>query len=103
MKINLSPHRSDHQLRVRKSGDVLTINGTKYGFTRIPEGATLPATATDCPFLVGDITRRNGELELTLILPHGADPSESVAFPEPLLDVQDGEVMLPTDTTEEVA
>lgn len=97
MRINLSPRNWDAPLRVLKYGDVLTINGTKYGFTSIPEGGSLPASATDCAFLEGDISRVNGELHLTLILPHGSNPSREVAFPVPLLEVRDGEVPLPFD------
>jgi hypothetical protein len=102
MKINLLPQRRDDSLRVLKYGDVLTINGTKYGFTQLGEGETLPASATDCPWLIGDITRTDGELELTLILPHGPNPSPAVAFPEPITVTEDGEVPLPFDAEPEL-
>jgi hypothetical protein len=100
MKITLSPQRLDATLRVLKYGDVLTINGIKYGLTQLGEGASLPASATDCPWLIGDITRIGGELELTLILPHGPNPSQAVAFPEPIIVTEDGEIALPTDEPE---
>lgn len=101
MKIDLSPQRRDDKLIVVKTGDVLTINGTAFDFTALPDGATLPASAIDSEWLVGYVSRVNGELELALILPHGPSPSQAVAFPEPITVTKDGEVSLPFDTEPE--
>jgi len=95
MKINLSPIRRDDSLEVTKSGDVLTINGVDYDFSQLPEGATLPRDAVDCEWLASDVERIDGELVLTLLLPHGPNASEAVRFPQPLLNVPDGLVELP--------
>jgi histidinol phosphatase-like PHP family hydrolase len=95
MKINLSPQRRDDTLTVTKQSDVLTINGTEYDFTDLPDGGTLPADAVDSDFVIGSVNRVNGELELTLLLPHSADASEAARFPEPIIDPVDGEVELP--------
>ena len=95
MKINLSPQRRDDTLTVTKQGDVLTINGTNYDFNDLPDGGTLPADAVDSEFVIGSVDRVNGELELTLLLPHGADASEAARFPQPIIDPADGEVELP--------
>ena len=95
MIINLSPQRRDDTLSVTKTGDVLTINGINYDFSQLPEGATLPSEAVDCEFIVGDITRTNGELELTLLLPHGSNPTQEQAFPEPITVLENGPVALP--------
>jgi len=95
MKINLSPQRRDDVLTITKQGDVLTINGTEYDFTQLPEGGTLPADAVDCKWIVSDVKRVNGELELTLLLPHSADASEAARFPQPIIDPADGELELP--------
>ena len=95
MKINLSPQRRDDTLAVTKQGDVLTINGTEYDFTDLSDGGTLPADAVDCEFVIGSVDRVDGELELTLLLPHGANASEAARFPEPIIDPADGEVELP--------
>jgi hypothetical protein len=93
MKIILSPQRRDDTLTLVKSGDTLTINNISYDFSLIPEGATLPADATDCEWIVGDISKVDGEIELTILTPHGPDPTQEQAFPEPLLDVQDGVII----------
>ena len=95
MHITLAPQRSDDTLTVSKSGDTLTINGTTYDFSVIPEGATLPAEAVDCAFVTDKIERINGVLHLTLILPHGANASEAARFPQPIIDPADGPLELP--------
>ena len=95
MKINLSPQRRDDTLAVTKQGDILTINGTTYDFSQLPDGGTLPADAVDCEFVIGSVDRVNGELELTLLLPHGPNASEAARFPEHIIDPADGEVELP--------
>jgi hypothetical protein len=95
MNITLFPQRSDAALNISKSGDLLTINGTDYDFSVIPDGASLPASAVDCPFLIGNIERISGVLHLTLIAPHGANPSNAAAFPSPLINPVDGVLELP--------
>lgn len=101
MKITLSPQRRDGILTVAKQGDTLTINGTAYDFSQLPDGGTLPADAVDCEYIIGPVDRVNGELELTLLLPHGAKASEAARFPKPIIDPADGEVELPPYNTEE--
>lgn len=97
MHIKLSPVRLDETLEVLKEGDVLTVNGIPFDFTQLPEGATLPGEAIESDWLIGPVERINGELHLTLRLPHGANPSKSVAFPEPLTVLEDGPILLPFD------
>jgi len=96
MTINLSPQRRDDTLSVTKSGDVLTINGTAYDFSQVPDGGLLPQDAVECPWLASDVERVNGELVLSLLMPHGANASEARRFPAPLIDVPDGEVEFPS-------
>ena len=95
MKINLSPQRRDDQLTLEKAGDTLTFNGTAYDFSQLPDGGTLPADAVDCEWLMSDVERIDGELVLTILLPHGANASEAARFPEPIINPADGEVELP--------
>ena len=95
MKIILSPQRRDDTLTVTKQGDTLTINGTAYDFSVVPDGATLPRDATDCKWLASDVERINGVLHLTLLLPHGADASEAARFPQPIINPADGVLELP--------
>lgn len=97
MIINLSPQRSDETLSVIKSGDVLTINGEAFDFSPLPDGAELPATAVASAFVIGTVRRVDGDLEITLKLPHGANPPAHIAFPDPIIDPPDGPISLPTE------
>lgn len=102
MHITLSPVRLDETLEVLREGDVLTVNGIPFDFTQLPEGATLPREAIESDWFVGPVERINGELHLTLRLPHGANPSQAVAFPAPLTVLGDGPIPLPFDPKPEV-
>jgi hypothetical protein len=95
MKITLSPQRRDDTLTVAKKGDALTINDVVYDFTQLPDGATLPAEAIDCEWIVGNIERIDGKLHLTILLPHGANASEAARFPQPIIDPANGGLELP--------
>ena len=95
MIIKLSPQRRDDELIVSKRSDVLTINGERFDFRGVPEGAVLPASAVDCDFVVGDITRIDGELTLTLLLPCGDDASPAANYPADIVNPPDGKVSLP--------
>jgi hypothetical protein len=95
MNITLSPQRRDDTLTVTKQGDTLTINGTAYDFSVVPDGATLPKDATDCAWLASDVERIDGVLHLTLLLPHGANASQAARFPQPIINPADGVLELP--------
>ena len=95
MLINLSPTRSDKILSISKSADTLTINGVPYDFSLLPNGATLPREAIGCEFIISDVSRINGEIELTILLPHGANASHEARFPESINMINDGQVVLP--------
>jgi hypothetical protein len=95
MIINLSTQRRDDTLSLNKQGETLTINGIPYDFSQLADGATLPKEAIDCEWIVSDVNRINGEIELTILLPHGADASESARFPTPITMTTDGRVVFP--------
>ena len=97
MIISFSPQRRDDTLVVSKSDDVLTINGDVIDLSVIPDGATLPASAIDNEWIVGNVDRIDGILQVTLILPHGRNPSRAVAFPDPITVTEDGLIELPAD------
>lgn len=97
MRIFFSPQRRADTLTVAKAGEVLTINGDAFDFTSFPDGATILAGEIPCEWIVGPVDRIGGELHLTLILPHGPNPSQAVAFPEPITVTSDGPIDLPQD------
>lgn len=95
IKINLSPQVRAGTLTVSKSGDALIVNGETFDFSQLTEGSTLPADAIDCEYFVGEAKRENGDIELTLLLPIGANATEAQRFPDPITVTSDGAVMLP--------
>lgn len=97
MQIKLSPQRRNGTLSVRKAGDILVINDEFYNFSSLPDGATIPASDVPCDWIAGPVERVAGELRLTLILPHGPNPSQAVAFAAPIVDPPDGVIALPFD------
>lgn len=95
MIIKLCPQRRDDTLVVSKRSDVITINGERFDFRELPEGASLPASAVDCDFVVGEVLRLNSELIITLLLPCGPDASDAANFPFDIVSPPDGNVSLP--------
>lgn len=94
MIIKLSPVRSDLSLAIAKSGDTLEVNAVALDFSRLPDGATLPAEAVGCEFVIAPVERINGDLVVTLMLPHAADAPQAARFPVDLYPT-DGQVHLP--------
>ncbi|WP_193039468.1 MULTISPECIES: hypothetical protein [unclassified Pseudomonas] len=95
MIIKFCPQRRDDELTVSKRSDVLTINGELFDFRELPEGAVLPASAVECDFVIGDVTRLNGELIITLLLPCGPEATDAANFPLDIVSPPDGKVSLP--------
>lgn len=94
MIIKLSPVRSDAGLSVARSGETLEVNSVALDFSRLPDGATLPAEAVGCDFVIAPVERINGDLVVTLMLPHAADAPQAARFPVDLYPA-DGQVQLP--------
>jgi hypothetical protein len=99
MHISFSPIRSDDLvLSLEKAaGDRLRINGQLFNFNPLEEGDTIPAGSVPCDMILGDVVRLDGEVRLTLLLPHGPNPSQAVAFPAPISTTQDGPIAVPSD------
>ncbi|WP_211474938.1 hypothetical protein [Collimonas humicola] len=95
MRIRLNPQRRDDSVAIVKQGDKLIINGEVFDFSVIPDGAILLAGAVACEYIVGNVERVEGDLHLTLTLPHGENPPQHVAFPDPILNPPDGPLELP--------
>ena len=102
MHIKLSPTRRDETLTASRDGDKLTLNGEAFDFGPLGEGETLPADAIDSEWIVGDVTRTDGALHITLRLPHGANAPEETRFPETIIDPPDGEIALPMHSLPEL-
>jgi hypothetical protein len=104
MRISFSPQRRDEALVLEKTnGDRLRINGELFNFNPLAEGDSLAAGDVPCAFITGPVERIDGEIYLTLILPHGPNPSQAVAFPQPITVTEDGPIVIPQDQIEEPA
>lgn len=101
MLITFSPQRRDGALSLTKAGDIITINGEAFDLSVVPDGATLPQEAISSDWFTGPVERSGGELHVTLILPHGPNPSHAVAFPQPITVNEDGPIELPSDEPQE--
>ena len=95
MKLTFQPVRMDEDLLIDREGDVLHLNGMRADFSQLEEGAELPVEAIDSPWFAGPVSRVDGELELVLLLPHGAQAPVERRFPHELLLDDDGPVSLP--------
>ena len=95
MKITFVPQRRDETFMISKAGDVLTINNVAYDFSVIPDGGSLPASATGSDYFCGQIERIAGELRVSILSAHGPNPNLNVAFPAVLINVPDGNVEFP--------
>lgn len=96
MKISFSPCGfADPSIRLsleRTGPDRLCINGELFNFSPLNDGDVIPAGKVPCDWIVGPVSRINGEIHLTLTLPHGPNPSQAVAFPEPIYVTKDGPI-----------
>jgi hypothetical protein len=95
MNITFSPQAMSGSLELSKAGDILTINGEEFDFSFIEEGDFLPQEAVDCPYVIYGVTRTDGEIVLTLMLPVTSDASEAARFPAPILNAPDGAIEVP--------
>jgi hypothetical protein len=95
MKITFSPQRRGDTLELHRVGDTLTVNGEAFDFSKLGEGDRLPAEAMSSQWFVGPVTRADGVLQLTIMLPLPINYSPAQAFPEPLVLTGDGPVALP--------
>ena len=91
--VSFSPVRMDDTHALLAAGDALTINGAVLDLSDLSEGATPPRAAVACDWLASDISRQDGVLHLSLILPLGP---EAPRDPQPMTFTADGPVPLPT-------
>ena len=98
LALNLSPVRLDEETTASVNGTVLTVDGTNYDLSELPDGAV--AKHPD----LGKVTRNGDNYECTIKLGHGPNAPESTRFPQPIvLNNHSGAIELPPyDIVEEV-
>jgi hypothetical protein len=96
MILIFSPQLRNGTLALEKQGDILTINGEEIDFEPLESGTKLPSGVCQeySPFLLAAQRNNDGELELTLLLPHGQDATQAARFPQPVTAI-DGLVEVP--------
>ena len=95
MKVTLSPQRRDDIVNYQKSGDTLLVNGEGFDFSKLEDGDVLPREAIKSEWFSGDVTRVDGELWLSLILPNPWNYSQAQAFPSPIQVTKNGLLDMP--------
>ena len=99
--INLSPIRMDGALSLSAAGDTLTINGSNLDLSALEDGDVLEAGAVEHPLVspVDPITRTDGMITITLLLPTGWPAPEAARFAAPVVVTEDGPITLPSGTS----
>ncbi|MBU6957214.1 hypothetical protein KRR23_05610 [Pseudomonas sp. CVAP len=97
MRIKLSPDANiGIELYMIKAGDALSVNGEYFDFSPMGSGDTLPVSAITSAWFRSDVEKMDdGELIITIALPNGSNASPEQKFPEDLVSVPDGPVVLP--------
>lgn len=104
MKIEFCPVGVDSgDTLIEVDGDVIFVDGVKFDFGPLNEGDILPDSAVTPKVFVGDVSRKDGVINLTVLLPHGRNAPFERRFPKPILVTKGGRVELPAYDEEEVA
>jgi hypothetical protein len=90
LTLNLSPVRSDEETTASIAGTVITVNGTDYDLSELPDGATAQHP------VLGRVKRNGDNYECSIILGHGPNAPYETRFPEPIvLENHNGPIELP--------
>ena len=92
MKIILSPIASDHTTLVSINGLIVTVDGTDYDLSVIPEGGSAEADE-DSPF-TGLVTRDNVTVKYHYDM-FKAEPNQSTDWADYTFNIKSGEVPCP--------
>ena len=95
MKLTLSPQAGlpgQAEMTIHVAGDVITICGTPYDLSPVPEGGE--ATADDSPF-VGKITRVNGVIHCAITARLGDTAASDQPDSPWIIETADGDVEIP--------
>ena len=102
MKLTLSPQvglPSQPETTIDVSGDIITIDGTPYDLSPVPEGGE--ATAEDSPF-VGKITRVGGVIHCTVLARIGDTAASDQPDSPWIIENAEGDVEIPAARKPEV-
>ena len=95
MHLTLTPQRGlpdQAETTIHVTGDTITIDGTPYDLSPVPEGGE--ATAEDSPF-VGKITRQNGVIHCTVLVRLGDTAADNQPDSPWVIENASGDVEIP--------
>lgn len=88
--LTFSPVAGIQETFANLNGTVLTVNGTDYDLSKLPDGATAQHPE------LGTVKRHGDEYECTIMLGHGADAPYETRFPASIvLENYSGPIELP--------
>ena len=92
MDIIFSPQVREGDIVLHRYKDTLVINSEEFDFSKLSEGDVLPSEAVNSEYVIGDVTRVNGVISLTILSPVQWDAPVEAMFPEPLLNSKEGKL-----------
>ena len=96
MFVKLEPKRDGNVPCIAaKFGESIIVDYVAFDFTKVTEGATLPASAISCKRFTGSVERKDGKLHIAMFLSNPVNFSPEQAFPLPLVDPVDGQLVFP--------
>ena len=102
MKLTLSPQvglPDQAETTISVAGDIITINGTPYDLSVVPEGGE--ATAEDSPF-TGKITRTNGVINCTVLVQLDGTAADDQGKDPWIIENASGDITIPAIRKEAV-
>lgn len=96
MIITLSPQICDLRVPdIERDGDALIVNGTRFDFGQLAEGAALARESMASPYFAGEVRRQDGQVHVSILFPIDELASDEMRFPVPFVDPPDGRLELP--------
>lgn len=95
MNITFTPQLRDCTLEMMKRGDILVINGIEYDFSPLENEDEIHSSAIASEFISDVVTRKDGVINLTVILPITVDATHEQCWPTPQFNIPDGPITLP--------
>ena len=97
MKIKFTPVRMGEQLTASVvDADKIILNGEELDFTPLFDGETIESSDVGNKWVSGTVSRIDGELHITLVVPHGPNAPYETRFPSTeYMTVESGAVDVP--------
>lgn len=81
-KIKFSPIEGSKRIKIECKGDKLIINNEELDFSPLKEGEILPREAINNDYVLSDVKKVDGLIELTLLLTLDGTATQDEKFPK---------------------